>query len=318
MKKAGRRFLEALFGVMLAAGIFAGTGGQVKAAEEPVEVISITLDMPTKVPTGDIAESEEKIKKNMTVDDSLGKSVRVAPYWYKRADGTESYIFECDGKWWKLPDSQKFVPGAEYGLVIEVVGDGGDLVWYRDIRDATIKINGEVTKFLCADVHILFKVFPIGRAGTGNSSVEATSPGEPQAPEQEHTHNYSWVTVQEASTGQDGIEEYRCSCGAVENRSIIPASSAVVKGFCDSIKNAPQNGVVQFDSGRMYTLSDRMVKALAERSDITMIVTFTYEGKTYKMTIPAGTDYTALLTDEEEFYGYFYFAKMAGAVIEEG
>ena len=38
-----------------------------------------------------------------------------------------------------------------------------------------------------------------------------------------HEHSYSWVTVQEATTEQDGIEEYRCSCGAVAERSVIPA-----------------------------------------------------------------------------------------------
>lgn len=319
MKKAGRRFLEALFGVMLAAGIFAGTGGQVKAAEEPVEVISITLDMPTKVPTGDIAESNAQLMKDLKVESSLGKRVVAAAFWVKRAEETEQAAYEYNGKKWTSAGSQEFVPGTEYGLLVEVAaGSGGtSSVEKRGIADITIKINGKVTKLqlrLFSEGHA---VFEIGKAGTGNSPAETTSSGEPQALEQGHTHSYSWVTVQEASAGQDGIEEYRCSCGDVADRSIIPASSAVVNGFCDSIKNAPQNGVVQFDSGRMYTLSDRMVKRLAERSDITMAVTFTYEGKDYKMTIPAGTDYTVLLTDEEEFYGYFYFAKMVGAVIEE-
>ena len=132
-----------------------------------------------------------------------------------------------------------------------------------------------------------------------------------------HKHSYSWVTVQEAGVGQDGIEEYRCSCGDVAERSVIPASQVFVKGLYGEVKNAPLNGTVTFDSGRQYTMSDYIVKKLAERSDVTTVVTFEYNKTAYRMTIPAGADYSALLADEDYFYGYFYFAKLVGATIEE-
>ena len=32
--------------------------------------------------------------------------------------------------------------------------------------------------------------------------------------------------------------------------------------------------------------------------------------KAYRFTIPRGTDFTAFLTDEEYFYGYFTFCKL--------
>lgn len=38
----------------------------------------------------------------------------------------------------------------------------------------------------------------------------------------QHTHSFSWTTVQKASTTQDGLEELRCSCGMVKERSTIP------------------------------------------------------------------------------------------------
>lgn len=132
-----------------------------------------------------------------------------------------------------------------------------------------------------------------------------------------HEHSYSWVTVQDATAEQDGIEEYRCSCGAVAERSIIPASQVFVKGLYGEIKNAPLNGTVTFDTGRLYTMSDYLIEKLAERSDVTVEITFEYEKKPYKMIIPAGVDYAALLEDDENFYGYFYFAKVTGATIEE-
>ena len=39
----------------------------------------------------------------------------------------------------------------------------------------------------------------------------------------QRTHSFSWTTVQKASTIQDGLEELRCSCGMVKERSTIPA-----------------------------------------------------------------------------------------------
>ena len=143
-------------------------------------------------------------------------------------------------------------------------------------------------------------------------SEEPTKTDEPV-----HEHSYSWVTVQEATTEQDGIEEYRCSCGAVAERSVIPASQVFVKGLYGEIKSAPLNGTVTFDSGRLYTMSDYIIKKLAERSDVTTVVTFEYNKTAYRMTIPAGADYSALLADEDYFYGYFYFAQLVGATIEE-
>lgn len=142
------------------------------------------------------------------------------------------------------------------------------------------------------------------------------SPAIPMVSCVSHTHSYSWVTVQEAAVGQDGIEEYRCSCGDVQGRNVIPASAAFVDGFYDEIVNAPQNGTTTFDSGWLCTFSDDMIKKLAERTDVTTVITFEYQKQSYRMTIPAGADFASLLADEERFYGYFYFANVVGATIE--
>lgn len=150
--------------------------------------------------------------------------------------------------------------------------------------------------------------------GTGGIT---TPSADPTKIEEVHEHFYSWETVQDATVDQDGMEEYRCSCGDVKERSVISASQAFAKGLHDKVKNAPLNGVVQYDSGRLYTMSDYIIKKLAERSDVTVEITFEYERKPYKMIIPAGIDYLAILSDDDYFYGYFYFAKITGSTIEE-
>lgn len=195
---------------------------------------------------------------------------------------------------------------------------------FRDQKSCTLPTENNYKVFMVGHSESL-KRYTIYLEIITPDPSDNPSPSEPSSPSTEpavpkskpHEHSYSWVTVQEATTGQDGIEEYRCSCGAVAERSVIPASQALVNGLFDALKNAPQNGPVKFDTGRLYTLSDYLIKKLAERNDATIEITFEYEKKPYKMVIPAGVDYAALLDDEENFYGYFYFAKVTGARIEE-
>ena len=171
--------------------------------------------------------------------------------------------------------------------------------------------------------------------GTGNTSTESNSDDtksgnvSPELSEEEqyiarlrseywenHVHTFSWVTTREATAEQDGIQENRCSCGLVQDTTVIPASQTFVQEYYDVVRNAPVNGTVSYDSGSLHTLSDKMLECLSERSDVTVEVSFVYEGTAYKMTIPAGCDYSALLSDEDAFYGYFYFAQQTGAKIE--
>ncbi len=147
----------------------------------------------------------------------------------------------------------------------------------------------------------------------GSSSTATESASTPSTP---HTHNFVWTTVQEVTTEQDGLEELRCECGAVEGRSVIPASQVFVKGLYGQIKNAAENGTVSFDSGKLYTISDYLIKKLQERNDVTTVINFEYQQVKYRMTIPAGKDYTKLLEDQDYFYGYLFFANEIGATVE--
>ena len=141
-------------------------------------------------------------------------------------------------------------------------------------------------------------------------TVQASS----QAPQ--HEHSFNWVTVQTASAMQDGLEELRCSCGIVKERSVVPASQAYVNELYQNLSQALAEGEVSFDSGRIYTISDYLIRKLQERADVTTTITFEYNQDKYRMMIPAGIDYSELLEDEDYFYGYFYFAKKVGARVE--
>lgn len=140
------------------------------------------------------------------------------------------------------------------------------------------------------------------------------TPASSQAPL--HEHSFNWVTVQTASAMQDGLEELRCSCGIVKERSVVPASQAYVNELYQNLSQALAEGEVSFDSGRIYTISDYLIRKLQERADVTTTITFEYNQDKYRMMIPAGVDYSELLEDEDYFYGYFYFAKKVGAGVE--
>lgn len=131
-----------------------------------------------------------------------------------------------------------------------------------------------------------------------------------------HQHSYQWMTVTEPAIDTDGVEEYRCSCGEVESRQVIPATETYVKTLYGEIREAPENGSIGYDAGRNHCLSDYVLKKLLERQDVTVTITFLYEEASYRFTIPAGTDLTALLEDEEYFYGYFTLCEKLGITLE--
>ena len=114
----------------------------------------------------------------------------------------------------------------------------------------------------------------------------------------------------------DGLEEYKCvECGAVQESHPIPASVAAVKDFYGKVKDAPANGTVTYDSGKLYTISDYLLKKMSERNDVTLTVNFEYQNAKYELTFPAGTDYTPVLADEETMYGYFGVAAKLGLTV---
>ena len=131
-----------------------------------------------------------------------------------------------------------------------------------------------------------------------------------------HTCNFQWITTIDPEVGMDGLEEYKCvECGAVQESHPIPASVAAVKDFYGKVKDASANGMVTYDSGKLYTISDYLLKKMSERSDVAVTVNFEYQNAKYELIFPAGTDYTPVLTDEETMYGYFGVAAKLGLTV---
>ena len=145
----------------------------------------------------------------------------------------------------------------------------------------------------------------------GNTGT--TQPANNTESEPRHVCSFEWVITLDPTTGADGLEEYKCTgCGVVQESHPIPASVAVVKDFYGKVKEAPEKGSITYDSGKLYTISDYILKKMAERNDVAVTVKFEYQNKKYQIIFPAGLDYSAVLNDEETMYGYFGAAARLG------
>lgn len=169
------------------------------------------------------------------------------------------------------------------------------------------KING-AEKSARASFHIGEKGEVIVPGNTGTTQPANNTESEPR-----HVCSFEWVITLDPTTGADGLEEYKCTgCGVVQESHPIPASVAVVKDFYGKVKEAPEKGSITYDSGKLYTISDYILKKMAERNDVAVTVKFEYQNKKYQLIFPAGLDYSAVLNDEESMYGYFGAAARLG------
>lgn len=154
----------------------------------------------------------------------------------------------------------------------------------------------------------------VARASEGGEGAEAE-----RLPEGSHTTcEYEWVTVREAGAGVDGEEWYQCKhCGRVESVQIIPAASYQTARLYEAIGKAQESETVTYDLGNFHTITDTLLTTLQNRSDVTLVLTFTYQNRCYETTFPKGTDYTELLEDEDFFYGLLGLNGRSGIVTQD-
>lgn len=168
-------------------------------------------------------------------------------------------------------------------------------------------INGAV-KSAAASFHIGEKSGEVVPGNTGTTQPADNTESKPG-----HVCSFEWVITLDPTTGADGLEEYKCTgCGVVQESHPIPASVAVIKDFYGKVKEAPEKGSITYDAGKLHTISDYILKKMAERNDVSVTVKFEYQNKKYQIIFPAGLDYSAVLNDEETMYGYFGAAAKLG------
>ena len=199
---------------------------------------------------------------------------------------------------------------------------------YDDGKGGMVRTN---TTWTCITKSLGYNISLVGEQydpQTEEKKPESTPPKEvtnqpdvedqPEIAEEVHLCNMEWVTTKEPSVGEDGEECYRCSsCGRTEQKMPIPGAVAHVKDFCGFIKDAAENGLVTYDAKTNTAISDYILQKMAERRDVTTVISFEYKGEKYRITFSPEADYDALLNDEEQFYGYLGLSGYKGITVEK-
>lgn len=127
---------------------------------------------------------------------------------------------------------------------------------------------------------------------------------EMKAEAKHHECDYTWKTLSEGSAYADLYEIESCDvCGVIRMRNYKQADEYVKERLEKQIKGARKNWVVVSDLGFHYNLHDDVFVWLTERYDVTLVVTYEYEGIYYQTTFPARTDYSEFLLDDIKIYG---------------
>ena len=199
---------------------------------------------------------------------------------------------------------------------------------YDDGKGGMVRTN---TTWTCITKSLGYNISLVGEQydpQTEEKKPESTPPKEvtnqpdvedqPEIAEEVHLCNMEWVTTKEPSVGEDGEECYRCSfCGRTEQKMPIPGAVAYVKDLYGYIKDAAKDGLVTYDAKTNTAISDYILQKMAERRDVTTVISFEYKGEKYRITFSPEADYDALLNDEEQFYGYLGLSGYKGIMVEK-
>lgn len=75
----------------------------------------------------------------------------------------------------------------------------------------------------------------------------------------------------------------------------------------EAIRGAEPGATVNVETPIFISFHEMVKDALVERSDVSLVVTYQNEGRTYEMTIPAGSgDTLTTLFGESQYAGFLY------------
>ena len=138
------------------------------------------------------------------------------------------------------------------------------------------------------------------------------SGGSSPAPAAPHEHNFEWEITKEPTEFEDGEKAYVCSiCGAVEQRLPITGFMVFLEKSAKAVANAAPGAEVDIETGLWLSFDSSVLDAIAARPDVAVKITFRYKGEWYTVTIPAGSDISAL-KNEEGYAGFLYLGSVFG------
>lgn len=124
--------------------------------------------------------------------------------------------------------------------------------------------------------------------------------------------NMGWDVVREATDTDDGEMKYRCpDCGYVSEVRPITAYWQFNVDAAKSIAKAKAGETVAISTPLFVSFHHSVIEQLQKRTDVSVVLSYKYQGKNYKTTIPAGADLTGLI-DRNGFTGFLQLAARFG------
>ncbi len=125
----------------------------------------------------------------------------------------------------------------------------------------------------------------------------------------EHVHDFRWVTIFRATETQDGYEEERCKyCNLVRDKRTTSAYLIFNRNTADKIRKAKKNATIEVKTDRWISFHKMVQRAMLERPDVTLKVSYKYDHKYYRLLIPAGSDAKAMF-NKDGYAGFLFLAQ---------
>ncbi|MDE7268593.1 MAG: hypothetical protein K2N89_14125 [Lachnospiraceae bacterium] len=146
------------------------------------------------------------------------------------------------------------------------------------------------------------------------SSTEESSSEEESSSKKDHpkkssksekkSHTYEWQITKNATATQNGEKAYVCTqCGEVAYRTEISAYGIFADTVIERIETAPTGSTLVIDAMQYVSFPKKVYEKLAERSDLTLEINFTYLGNAYTVTLPQNADLSGLI-DQSGYCGF--------------
>ena len=292
-RKWYKSMITAVISFAMIIGIFGGMKLEAKAASA-----SYTLFLNDNESKYDICHNKKFAPGDILTIDKTGTTCSTLRYYFQMESGGE-YVAKGDNSMFMSSTTQEIT-------IPNFPNNDTTLKWYCNQLTVTQET-------------VLLTFLPVEYSSSDPSDTPSSETGSESAPSTpSHECNFQWVTTVEPQPGVDGLEEYKCvTCGAVKESRSIPANMATVKNLYGFIKDAPENETVTTDFGTLHTISDYLLKKMAERSDATVTIQFEYKNQKLQITFPAGTDYTPVLNDTDTMYGFYGVAAKLGLTVTE-
>ena len=137
---------------------------------------------------------------------------------------------------------------------------------------------------------------------SSSSSNPSSSSSSSHSSHPAHVHNMVMTVIKEATENEDGLMALKCDgkkCNLIDHSSeiVIPRQSVTANKNMQLITNAKAGEPIVLDTKDSYSFNQYVIAELMKRPECPVTWNFTYENKSYTMTVPAGTDWTAALND---------------------